>query len=377
MKPIKCMCVIGTRPEAIKMAPVISALQGTDWARCRVVLTGQHRDLCRPVLDLFSLAADADLDVMVDDQALSVLTARLHEGLGGEIRETRPDIVIAQGDTASAYVAALEAYYHGIPFCHVEAGLRTGRLQEPFPEEYYRMAIAPLAWLNFAPTEHARDNLRRENISEETIVVTGNTAIDALHAVSGMRPPMPLELDPAKRYLLVTTHRRENFGVGVDGIIQGVSGLLARFDNVGVIWLAHPNPAVKPIVETAFAGHDRVHVLDAVAYDTMVSILGACDIVLTDSGGLQEEAPALGRPVFVTRNATERQETVDAGTSVTLGTNPDRIVDAVSAVLESPEAYARMARTWSPYGDGKASQRIVHAIRDRLEHVSRLRDGDG
>jgi UDP-N-acetylglucosamine 2-epimerase (non-hydrolysing) len=363
-KPVVA-CVVGTRPEAIKMAPVVLALQQAEVA-CRLVVTGQHRELLFPILDFFKLKPDCDLAVMRPDQTLAGLTARLITGLDEYFRKDKPDVVLAQGDTTSVLAAALVAFYLRIPFGHVEAGLRTAQIDNPFPEEANRVLAGRLTRLHFVPTERARQNLLREQVADDAIFLTGNTVIDALH-LSLQRPlRCPISLQAGSRLLLVTSHRRENFGEPLMEICRAILELVQRFPDTEVIWPVHPNPAVQKVVPVLLGGHERIHLCAPLGYEDFLGALQRSYIVLSDSGGVQEEAPALAKPVLVLREESERPEAVEAGVAKLVGTNTAEIVNTASRLLEERTAYAAMSRGVSPYGDGAASQRIVAIVRSFL-----------
>ncbi|MHB1556913.1 MAG: non-hydrolyzing UDP-N-acetylglucosamine 2-epimerase [Isosphaeraceae bacterium] len=356
------LCTIGTRPEAIKMAPVIRAFQAAPWARCRVLFTAQHRELVDQMLRFFEIEPDIDLDIMRPDQTLVELTSRLLVSVHDAIGRERPDLVLGQGDTTTVLATALASFYHKVPFAHVEAGLRTGRLDAPFPEEANRVLAGRLAALHFAPTPSARDNLAREGIADETIIVTGNTVIDALLLAAHRDVPIGVQLDDSRRTVLVTAHRRDSFGEPIRQICRAIAALHDRFPDVEFLWPVHPNPSVKPVVERAMAGCPRVRLCAPLSYGPFVAAMKRATIILTDSGGVQEEAPALGKPVLVLREESERPEAIAAGVARLVGHDPQAIVGEASRLLEDPAAYRSMARGVSPYGDGRASQRIVEAV---------------
>jgi UDP-N-acetylglucosamine 2-epimerase (non-hydrolysing) len=357
--------VVGTRPEAIKMAPVIKALQAADWCKCIVVATAQHRQMLDQVLELFGIKVDIDLDVMCERQTLPLLTSRLFERLDGVYVEHKPDLVLAQGDTTTVMVAAMTAFYHRIPFGHVEAGLRTGDPQNPFPEEMNRVVAGRLAALHFAPTSTAADALRREGVPEADIAVTGNTVIDALLEVAAKSHDLPLTLPRGQRVILLTAHRRENFGAPYERILAAVNRLIARYPDIEVVYPLHPNPNVKTMAHQRLGRTHRVHLLQPLDYHHLVAVMKASTLVLTDSGGIQEEAPALGKPVLVLREETERPEAVEAGVAKLVGTDEDAIVSETARLLDEESAYRHMAQSISPYGDGKAASRIVALIKER------------
>ncbi len=368
----RILVIFGTRPEAIKLFPVIAALKARGDLNVRVCVTAQHRGLLDQVLDIAGLSPDIDLDLMEPGQSLDRLTARLLTGLGEVMDRERPDRVIVQGDTATAMVGALAAYYRKVPVSHVEAGLRSGDIHHPWPEEVNRRIVAPIADQHFAPTETAADALRRENVAPGTIHVTGNTVIDALHATTARiegDPSLAAGLDAiaarfaGKRLVLVTTHRRENFGGGMQGIAEAI-GRIADRDDVAVLFPVHPNPNVVSVMDAMLGDRDSIARIDPLDYPHFIRALGLAELVLTDSGGVQEEAPALGKPVLVMRETTERPEGVTAGTAKLVGTDPARIVSEISTLLDDDAAYQAMARAHNPFGDGHASARIAGIIAD-------------
>jgi UDP-N-acetylglucosamine 2-epimerase (non-hydrolysing) len=367
------LCTIGTRPEAIKMAPVIKAFQAASWARCRVLFTAQHRQLVDQMLEFFGIEPDIDLDLMRPDQTLVGLTSRLLERVHDVLGKERPDMVLAQGDTTTVLATALASFYHKIPFGHVEAGLRTHQLYAPFPEEANRVIAGHLSTVHFAPTATARDNLLREGIAGGSVHVTGNTVVDALLMTARRGIPLRLDLDPAKRLVLITAHRRDSFGEPIRQICQAVQELHGRFPNIEFVWPVHPNPAIKPIVEEMMTPCERVFVCPPLGYGEFVSAMKCSTLILTDSGGVQEEAPALGKPVLVMRSESERPEAIAAGVAKLVGHEPSTIVREASRLLQDTEAYRRMARGTSPYGDGQASQRIVSIVGQFLAVPGALR----
>ena len=363
---LRVAAVVGTRPEAIKMAPVIRALKSSRWCDCLVVGTAQHRELLDQALELFGISIDVDLNIMREGQSLSSLTARLFERLDGVFAEHKPDVILAQGDTTTVMVASIVAFYQGVPFGHVEAGLRTGDLHNPFPEEFNRIVAGTLATMHFAPTETAQKALLSEGLAEETIFVTGNTVVDALLDVASRPLQLPLPIPEDHRLILMTAHRRENFGRPMENIFRAVQRLVERYPDVEVIYPVHPNPNVKATAHAMLSGVPRVHLLEPLDYLSLVAVLKRSVLVLTDSGGIQEEAPALAKPVLVMRIETERPEAVEAGVAKLIGTQEDMIVSEVGRLLDSPVAYNAMARSVSPYGDGKAAARIVRIIAERF-----------
>jgi UDP-N-acetylglucosamine 2-epimerase (non-hydrolysing) len=366
-RPKTIVVLIGTRPEAIKMAPLVRALQSTRWARCRVLLTGQHRALVDQVLDFFGIEADVDLDVLRSGVPSDELAARLVGAVGEVLLRERPDMLLAQGDTTSVAAAALACFHLGIPLGHVEAGLRSHCLFAPFPEEANRIITAHLSALHFAPTEAARVNLGREGIPEHLIHVTGNTVIDALLATARRDIPIGVELDRRRRLVLVTVHRRESFGAPLRQICRAVEALLDEFPDIELLWPVHPNPAVKTVVRGLMSGLERVRLCEPLPYGRFVSALKRATLVLTDSGGLQEEAPALRKPVLVLRNESERPEVVELGLAQLVGYDPRTIVGEAGRLLRDEATYRRMARGISPYGDGQAAPRIVARLGEFLQ----------
>lgn len=360
----RIVCIVGTRPEAIKMAPVIKAFRSCDWAETVVVSTGQHRQILHQTLADFGVSVDVDLDLMQDNQTLAELTGRIFTHLDAALGELAPDFVLAQGDTTTVMVTSVLCFYRRIPFGHVEAGLRTHNLQHPFPEEFNRVVTGRIASLHFAPTAAAKTNLLNEGIVSSSVKVTGNTVIDALLEMAKADEGKPLPDEGP--LLLVTAHRRENFGEPLLRICRALRNLHDRFPDLTLIYPVHPNPNIRSVVTKELGGLARVNLIPPVSYREMVGLLKRATLVLTDSGGLQEEAPALGKPVLVVRDVTERPEAVEAGTVKILGTNEEIIVDEVSRLLTQPDHYRRMSKGVSPYGDGRASTRIVAAVRALL-----------
>jgi UDP-N-acetylglucosamine 2-epimerase (non-hydrolysing) len=364
------LVVFGTRPEAIKLFPVVRALAGIPGIAVRTCVTAQHRGLLDQVLAIAGLTPDIDLDLMEPGQSLDRLTARLLTGIGETLDAEKPARVIVQGDTATAMAGALAAYYRRIPIGHVEAGLRSGDIYAPWPEEVNRRIVAPIADMHFAPTETAAEALRRENVDPATIHVTGNTVIDALHATAARidaDPSLAAGLDTiadrfaGKRLILVTTHRRENFGGGMESIARAI-GRIAERPDVAVLFPMHPNPNVAAAMDAVLRQRSNVARIEPLDYPHFIRALGMAHIVLTDSGGVQEEAPALGKPVLVMRETTERPEGVAAGTARLVGSDEDRIVAEVAALLDDDARWTSMARAHNPFGDGHASARIAKII---------------
>ena len=367
---IRVLSVFGTRPEAIKMAPVIRRLEARpDRFESVICVSAQHRDMLDQVLDVFALRPQHDLEIMTPGQSPAGVAARVLDRLPPLLREIRPDVLLVQGDTMTTFAASFAAYLERIPSCHVEAGLRTGNRYHPFPEEMNRVLTTRLADLHFAPTSTARDRLLAEGVPADTVLLTGNTVIDALLATVrqdyGFATPALVALDPRSRLVLVTTHRRESFGAPLRSTCAALADLVGRFPDIEVVLPVHPNPNVKAAVEEILCDTPRVHLIAPVDYVEFVHLMARAHLILTDSGGVQEEAPSLGKPVLVLRETTERPEGVDAGTAVVVGTDRERIVETASRLLDSDEAYQRMANAVSPYGDGKASERIVAALEQR------------
>jgi len=366
-KPLRILSVIGTRPEAVKMAPVVQLLAGTAGVESLVCVTAQHREMLDQVLALFDIQPDFDLDLMRPDQSLAQISAAIFTHLDPVLREVQPDWVLAQGDTTTVMATALLAYYHRVKFGHVEAGLRTGDKYQPFPEEINRRVAGVTADLHFAPTEHARENLLKENVPAAQIVVTGNPVIDALRQVAVKTPPPEitrlLKEFGERRLVLVTAHRRENFGQPLKDICLALKLIAEAYeDSLQIVYPVHLNPNVQNVVHSQLDGFPNITLLPPLDYLPMVQLMKRATLVLTDSGGLQEEAPGLGVPVLVMREVTERPEGVAAGTVRLVGTNSSGIVAEVKRLLDDPEEHAKMAQAVNPYGDGQAAQRIVKAI---------------
>lgn len=367
----RILVVFGTRPEAIKLFPLVHALRRTD-ADVRVCVTGQHREMLDQVLEIAQIIPEHDLDLMLPNQSLDTLSARLLTELGKVMDADQPDRVIVQGDTATAMIGALTAYYRKIPVGHVEAGLRSGNIYHPWPEEVNRKVVGAIADLHFAPTDTSRDALLAENVPAERIHVTGNTVIDALietrarvdsdAALASTIAPIAARF-AGKRIVAVTTHRRENFGEGLKSVAQAVRRIADRPD-VAVIFPVHPNPNVRAPMSEVLGGIDNVAMIDPLDYPNFVRLLSLCHFVMTDSGGVQEEAPALAKPVLVMRETTERPEGVAAGTAKLVGNDEEVIVTEASRLLDDRAAYEAMARAHNPFGDGRSSERIARIILD-------------
>ncbi|AEG48089.1 UDP-N-acetylglucosamine 2-epimerase [Sphingobium chlorophenolicum L-1] len=367
---MKVALVFGTRPEAIKLFPVIHALRAREDVETRLIVTAQHRGLLDQVLEIAGIAPDIDLDVMTPNQTLDGLTAKLIVELGKAFDAEKPDRVVVHGDTLTTMVASLAAYYRKIPVAHVEAGLRSGDIHHPWPEEVNRRVVACIADMNFAPTQAAADALLAESRDPATIHVTGNTVIDALLATRRRalaEPGLASGLDDlarrfaGKRIVAVTSHRRENFGGGMEAIARSIADIAERPD-VAVIFPVHPNPHVRPVMDAVLGGLSNVAMIEPLDYPHFVRLLDLCYLVLTDSGGVQEEAPSLGKPVLVMRETTERPEGVTAGTAKLVGTDRAMIVQSVFALLDDEAAYAAMSRAHNPFGDGHAAERIADII---------------
>jgi UDP-N-acetylglucosamine 2-epimerase (non-hydrolysing) len=369
-EPHRIAVIFGTRPEAIKLIPVVLALRRRPDVACRVCITAQHRQMLDQVLHDFDLAADVDLDLMRPNQGLAGLTARAVEAVDGFLARERPALVIVQGDTTTTFCAALAAFYNRVPVAHVEAGLRTGNLDAPWPEEANRLLTTRLTLLHFPPTETSRRNLLAEGVPADRIHVTGNTVIDALLLARDRvraRPPalpgLPADLLEGRRPLvLITGHRRENFGSGFEAICRAIAELAGRFPDVSFVYPVHLNPNVRaPVQRILGAAGGNVHLTEPLSYLPFVALMDRATLLLTDSGGIQEEAPSLGKPVLVMRDRTERPEAVEAGTARMVGTDARAIVAETSRLLTDPTAYAAMARAHNPYGDGRAAGRVVDA----------------
>lgn len=367
---MRVMVVFGTRPEAIKLGCLVHYLRDRPDAFTVVTcVTAQHRRLLDQVLGIFDMEPDYDLGIMKESQTLEDITAAVLTSLSPILKAERPDIVLVQGDTTTTLAAAMAAFYAKIPIGHVEAGLRTPGRHTPFPEQMNRLITTQLSDLHFAPTQEARQNLLSEGIDPSTIAVVGNTVIDSLFLIKRALDRDPINttrwsfLDPARHLILVTAHRRENLGAGLESICMACRRLAARSD-VQIIFPVHPNPRVRQCVSSLLSGVAHIHVVEALDYAEFVDLFRRCRIVLTDSGGIQEEAPALGKPTLVLREQTERPEAVEAGSAILVGTNPDRIFNEAVLLLEDKEHYRRAAQPRSLYGDGRASERIADVMRE-------------
>ncbi|MCW5771575.1 MAG: UDP-N-acetylglucosamine 2-epimerase (non-hydrolyzing) [Rhodospirillaceae bacterium] len=358
----RILVIVGTRPEAVKLAPLILALRNTNWADVEVLATGQHRELLVDALADFAIVADDNLYVMRPGQSLSGVAARILDAVDERLVARPPDCIVVQGDTTTVMAAGLAAFHRHIPVVHVEAGLRTGHLGEPFPEELNRRMVALCTALHCAPTEVMAANLRAEGIPESQIVVTGNTVIDALLTIAAGDPPLPPGIPEAERLILMTAHRRESFGAPLEGAFRTLRALIEADPGLAIAYPVHPNPNVQGAAHEILGNHPRVALLPPLRYPSIVALMRKAWLVLTDSGGLQEEAPALGKPVLVLRDRTERPEAIAAGSAQLVGTDPVRIRTAIERLKARPDLYADMAQPRFPYGDGKASQRIVQAM---------------
>lgn len=373
---IRILTVFGTRPEAIKLAPVVKALAAADGIESLVCVTAQHREMLDQVLALFEIKPDYDLDIMKAGQGLDYITSAALSGVQGVIQNCRPDRVLVQGDTTTTFAAALAAFYEKVPVGHIEAGLRTGNVYSPWPEEMNRKMTSVICDLHFPPTATSRNNLLAEGISEERILVTGNTVIDALlqaTAIIDGSPKLQSQLqtqfdfiDPGKRMILTTGHRRENFDGGLERVCRGLATLAER-DDVVVVYPVHLNPNVQKAANEVLSGHDNVHLIPPLDYLPFLYLMRRAELIVTDSGGVQEEAPSLGKPVLVTRDTTERPEAVEAGTVELVGTDMNKLLERLGVLLDDTDAYQAMSRAHNPYGDGKASERIVERLRH--EHL--------
>ncbi len=365
----RIVCVFGTRPDAVKMAPVVKELQlYPERFDARVVVTGQHREQLDQVLRVFDIRPDHDLAIMQHGQTLSDITCRALTGLDSWLKDNPADACLAQGDTTTTFVAGLAAFYHKVPFGHVEAGLRTGNLYDPFPEEMNRRLASELASWHFAPTDWAQRNLLAEGIPPDRVYVTGNTSIDALRSVAAA--PYAFEdaelarvVESRQRLILVTAHRRENWGQPIADIAAALAQLATTFPDCEIIVALHRNPIVRDTLRQALQGIPRVHLVEPPDYVPFVKLMQRSTLILTDSGGVQEEAPTLGVPILVLRQTTERPEGVEAGTALLIGTDTDRIVSEATRLLTDPELHARMGRASNPYGDGSAAAQIVDVLR--------------
>ena len=368
MKKLKLMTVFGTRPEAIKMCPLVLEMgKYPDCIEPIVAVTAQHREMLDQVLELFNIKPDYDLNIMASGQTLYDITTKALNGLKEVIEEAKPDMVLVHGDTTTTFAGALAAFYAQVPVGHVEAGLRTGNKYSPYPEEMNRKLTGSIADMHFAPTSTSKANLLKENVNPETILVTGNTVIDALETtVKADYEFADTEFNKifarGNRLILMTTHRRENLGEPMRNVYKALRKVLETHADVEAVFPVHKNPKVREIVQEELGGLDRVHLIEPMDYEPFANLMGKVDIVLTDSGGIQEEAPALGKPVLVLRDTTERPEAVDAGTVKLIGTEYEDVLRETNLLLDDAEHYKKMAEATNPYGDGKACERIIRAI---------------
>ncbi len=368
---MKVMSVFGTRPEAIKMAPLVKTLESAEGIESVVCVTAQHREMLDQVLRLFEIEPAHDLNIMKPGQSLSYITAEVLKGLEGVIIEEKPDLLLVHGDTTTTFAASLAAFYQKVPVGHVEAGLRTYNKYSPYPEEINRNLTGRIAELHFAPTENNKNNLLRENVPEENIFVTGNTVIDAIKMTAGK--PFDFENETLKsldfegrRVITLTCHRRENLGEHMAQIFGAVADIVRDFPDAEVVYPVHLNPAVRRTAAEVLSGSSRVHLIEPLEYQEFVNLMAKSYLIITDSGGMQEEAPALGKPVLVVRRETERPEAVSAGVAKLAGTERSSVYAAAAELLSEPEKYDAMARAVNPYGDGHACERILAAIRKRF-----------
>jgi len=372
---MKILSVFGTRPEAIKMAPIVKALEITEGIESVVCITAQHREMLDQVLSIFNIHPDLDLNIMTTGQDLYDITSRILLGMRQVIKDEKPDLVLVQGDTSTAFTTALASFYAQVPVGHVEAGLRTGDLTAPYPEEGNRALIGRLADFHFAPTEENKKNLLSENIPQEKIFITGNTVIDALLMIrdklAEVDPSvwaqqygaaLPGIKDKSTRIILVTGHRRENFGQGLCDICRALTRIVESFPDITIIYPVHLNPNVQKPVLSLLTGYKNIHLIEPLEYGPFVFLMNRSHIILTDSGGIQEEAPSLGKPVLVMREVTERPEGVEVGTALLVGTDPEKIFANISRLLTDDSLYDQMAQNHNPYGEGKAAARIVSIL---------------
>lgn len=367
MKKIKVMTVFGTRPEGIKMAPIIKAMEKKSEIENIICITAQHREMLDQVLELFNIQPDYDLNIFKPGQTLTEITMKALEGLEKVIMEVRPDVLLVQGDTSTVFSGALAAFYQKVKIGHVEAGLRSGNLYSPYPEEANRKLTGILTDFHFAPTETNRENLLREGYLDEKIFITGNTVIDALHYVikEDYSFDMPLlnNIDyENKKLILLTSHRRENIGKPMENIFSAINDIVLKYEDVEVVFPIHLNPKVRDIANRIFKDNEKIHLIEPLDYEPFTNLMAKSYLVVTDSGGLQEEAPSLGKPVLVVRKETERPEGIEAGTAKLVGTNYNNIFKEIDILLSDQEKYEKMANAVNPYGDGKASERIVDVI---------------
>lgn len=374
MNKIKVMSIFGTRPEAIKMAPLVKELEKSEFIESKVCVTAQHRQMLDQVLNLFKIEPDYDLDIMKDKQSLSGITCKIIQGLEEVFMKEKPDLILLHGDTTTTFAGSLAAFYQKIKIGHVEAGLRTGNKYFPYPEEMNRKLTGTMADIHFAPTKGSRNNLLKEGINEDDIYITGNTVIDAMKTTVENNYIFDTEelnsIDYLnKKVILVTAHRRENWGEGIENICKSIKTIVEVKKDVEVVYLVHLNPIVKEVVYKYLDGIERVHLLNPLDTKETHNLMNKCYMIMTDSGGLQEEAPHLGKPVLVLRSVTERPEAVDAGTVQLVGTNYDNIVRVALELINIKELYSKMSMAVNPYGDGEAAKRIVRSILYKFNKV--------
>lgn len=362
MVPLRVAVVFGTRPDAVKMAPVVGVLTRDERFRCTTIATAQHREMLDEVLDLFGITSEYDLAVMTEGQSLTDITTRVLERVGTVLQDVKPDVVLVHGDTTTSTAAALAAYYQKIPVGHVEAGLRTDTIYEPFPEEINRRLTGVIATYHFAPTPLARENLLREGKDPKTIVVTGNTVIDAFNQIHAVATPDDAVKVQTPRMIFAEAHRRENLGAPMEAICRALRTAILEHPDVSLVWPVHPNPPIVEAVRRVLEGTPRVRLIAPLGYRRLVATIAQATLVATDSGGLQEEAPTLGKPVLVLRRVTERPEGVQAGTLRVAGVEEDEIAKHLRELLDDRAAYQKMAKAVNPYGDGNAARRIADAL---------------
>jgi len=377
---MKVLSIFGTRPEAIKMAPLVVKLKQNAQIDSAVCVTGQHREMLDQVLELFDITPNYDLNVMKKNQSLSEVTSRIINNLSPILEEYQPDLILVHGDTTTTFSAALSGFYHQVSVGHVEAGLRTGNIFSPWPEEANRKLVSCITEMHFAPTEQAMINLKQENVKESKIMVTGNTVIDALMMIKdNIEGDINLQnslsknfsfIGDGKRIVLVTGHRRENFGQGFENICGSLKSLAIKNNDVNFVYPVHLNPKVREPVNQLLSNIDNIHLIEPQGYLEFVYLMINSYVILTDSGGIQEEAPALGKPVVVMRNTTERPEAVSAGTVVLVGTDKNKIVDTIDSLLNDKDRYREMSMAHNPYGDGTASEKIINQIIDKMGGIN-------
>jgi len=371
MKKIKVLIIFGTRPEAVKMAPIVKALKNEENFITKICVTAQHRDMLDQVLRIFDIEPDYDLNIFQSGQTLTQITCRALTGLEGVIEEFKPELILVQGDTTTVFTGALAAFYHNVKIGHVEAGLRSGNLYSPYPEEANRMLTGVLTDFHFAPTKNSKANLLREGYDENKIFITGNTSIDALQWVIDE----DFKFDDVvinnidfknKKVILLTSHRRENIGEPMENIFSAIRDIVDENKDVEVIYPMHLNPKVREIAERILSASDRVHLVEPLDYLPFTNLMSKCYLVVTDSGGVQEEAPSLGKPVLVVRKETERPEGIESGTAKLAGTDRDTIYEYLNTLINNKEEYKKMANAVNPYGDGRAAEHIVNAIKEKM-----------